>query len=157
MDKFRNWILNFMQGRYGFDEYARALNIRIIILLIASIVLGLLGSLLFNVFHQQTAGYVLSLVSNFVNWIALLLLIYSFYRVLSRKHDKRRAENARFLERQAKRRGKKTESKKDISRDNANYRYLTCSFCGQNMRVPRGKGKIAVKCPACGEKTIFNS
>ena len=27
----------------------------------------------------------------------------------------------------------------------------------QQMRVPAGKGKIAVKCPSCGEKTIVSS
>lgn len=37
------------------------------------------------------------------------------------------------------------------------YKYLSCSFCGQQMRVPAGKGKIAVKCPSCGEKTIVQS
>ena len=46
---------------------------------------------------------------------------------------------------------------KDKTNADAGYKYLSCSFCGQQMRVPAGKGKIAVKCPSCGEKTIVQS
>ena len=131
-----NWKMErFMRGRYGHDSLNAALCVLALLLI-----------------------FIAAFVP--VRWLSLsafLPLGWAMFRMYSKNLSKRRAENARFLERQAKRRGKKSESKKDISRDSANYRYLTCSFCGQNMRVPRGKGKIAVKCPACGEKTIFNS
>ena len=32
------------------------------------------------------------------------------------------------------------------------HRYFTCPRCHQTVRVPRGKGKIAITCPKCKEK-----
>ena len=30
------------------------------------------------------------------------------------------------------------------------HRYFKCPSCGQQMRVPRGKGRITVHCRSCG-------
>lgn len=32
------------------------------------------------------------------------------------------------------------------------HKYFFCPKCGQSVRVPKGAGKIRVKCPKCGEK-----
>ena len=32
------------------------------------------------------------------------------------------------------------------------HRYFSCPKCGQQVRVPKGAGKIRVTCPKCGEK-----
>lgn len=173
------WLLHFMQGRYGFDELGRHLGMLTIGVLIASVVVGVLGTLVFDITPWVRLGALLNLVSVVLNWGWIALTVWMFYRVLSRKIDRRRAENERFLERQRKHREKRggrgsrqqsgthgprdwarsrSRSKgDDISRGEAGYTYLTCPFCGQKMRVPQGKGKIAVKCPSCGEKTIVNS
>ena len=152
MEKLRSWFSNFMQGRYGFDELGRAMGIATIVLIIVSIVVGVVASLLYNLAHLYTIGAVLNAFSGVANWAAIIVLVLSFFRMFSRNHEKRRAENARFLGRKSAR-----QSKRDLARDKKKYEYLTCQFCGQKMRVPKGKGKIAVKCPACGEKTICNS
>ena len=34
------------------------------------------------------------------------------------------------------------------------HRYYTCPRCRQPVRVPRGKGKIAITCPKCKEKFV---
>lgn len=173
------WLLNFMRGRYGFDELGRHIGIQTIGVLIASVVAGVLSTLVFDVTRWVQLGAILGLLGTLLNWAWIALTIWMFYRVLSRKIDKRRAENERFLERQRKRQEKRAgrggsaskgrdakggrswrkakAGKGDISREQAGYTYLTCPFCGQKMRVPQGKGKIAVKCPSCGEKTIANS
>ena len=36
-------------------------------------------------------------------------------------------------------------------------RYYRCPNCKQTVRVPRGRGKICIKCPKCGEKFIRKS
>ena len=38
MGKFQTWLVNFMQGRYGFDELNRRLTTVVIVVLLASIV-----------------------------------------------------------------------------------------------------------------------
>lgn len=34
------------------------------------------------------------------------------------------------------------------------YKIFQCKSCGRKIRVPRGKGKIEVTCPICGNKKI---
>ena len=34
------------------------------------------------------------------------------------------------------------------------YKIFQCKSCGRKIRVPRGKGKIEVTCPVCGNKKI---
>ena len=165
MDRFKNWLVNFMSGRYGFDELGQSMSVWVIVLIIVSIVLSLLTGLFYNLLHIQPVAVLLAILSKVANWAGLIVLVIMAWRMLSRKHDKRRAENGRYLARKSKAAGKsksrrkwgKRSKSKDISQDTADFLYLDCPFCGQKMRVPRGKGKIAVKCPSCGERTIANS
>lgn len=69
------------------------------------------------------------------------LMFWAIFRMLSRNIYKRYQENRkylRFLER---------------IRDRE-HRYFDCPRCRQPVRVPRGKGKIAITCPKCKEKFI---
>ena len=34
------------------------------------------------------------------------------------------------------------------------HRYYDCPRCRQQVRVPRGKGKISITCPKCKEKFV---
>ena len=69
------------------------------------------------------------------------LMIWAIFRCLSRNTYKRYQENRRFL--------RLWDRLKD--RD---HRYYDCPRCRQVVRVPRGKGKIAITCPKCKEKFI---
>lgn len=151
MEKFKEWIINFMQGRYGFDELGRSMSVWVIVLIIASIVLSLVSALFYNLIKITSVAVVMSVLSNLANWIGIILLVIMCVRMLSRNHEKRRSENQRYL---SKRSGKQTAK---AQRKDKDHKYLDCPFCGQKMRVPVGKGKIAVKCPKCGEKTISNT
>ena len=122
----RQALSRFMSGRYGMDQ----LNTFLMVLYI----------LLYFVFL-------------FVRWfpldlLAMVLLIITLIRMLSRKHDRRRAENARILQiiRPVTRKFKNIRTRvKDRE-----HRYFKCPGCGQQMRVPRGKGRITVHCRSCG-------
>ena len=70
-----------------------------------------------------------------------VLLILSLLRCFSRNTYKRYNENRKFL--------LLIDRIKD--RD---HRYYTCPKCRQTVRVPKGKGKIAITCPKCREKFI---
>ena len=34
------------------------------------------------------------------------------------------------------------------------HRYYACPKCRQTVRVPRGRGKINIRCPKCGEQFV---
>ncbi len=73
--------------------------------------------------------------------IAYGLMIWAICRCLSRNTYKRYQENRRFL------------LFLDRFKDRE-HRYFVCPKCKQTVRVPRGKGKIAISCPKCREKFI---
>ena len=79
-----------------------------------------------------------------VSWISLLSYIpmgIVLFRMLSRNKYQRNRENRRFLQ------------ILDRIKDRRN-RYFRCPKCRQMVRVPRGKGKVAITCPRCGERFI---
>ena len=124
MSKFRGWLQRFMMGRYGTDK----LNIAIL-------VAGLVAS-------------VASAIIRFFPLLRLLLLLVSYglvgwalFRALSRNTYKRYQENRKYL--MLRQRWQDRE-----------HRYFDCPRCRQQVRVPRGKGKIAISCPKCREKFI---
>ena len=73
--------------------------------------------------------------------ISYVLMIWAIFRMLSRNTYRRYQENRRFLQ------------IVDGIRDRE-HRYYNCPTCRQRVRVPRGKGKIAITCPKCREKFI---
>ena len=115
-----------MYGRYGNDQLS-------FFLLLLYVLLILLAGLP----HMA-----------FLSWIALAVLVWDLYRMFSRRFDRRRAENARFLA-LAGPAIRWFKMRRTIHRDK-DHRYFKCPSCGQYLRVPRGKGKITVSCRNCG-------
>ncbi len=83
-----------------------------------------------------------------VLWLNRLLLVLSYacmgfaiFRSLSRNTARRYRENRRYLNL--------------IGRvKDREHRYFRCPKCRQNVRVPKGKGKISITCPRCHEKFV---
>lgn len=121
-----NWLRRFMYGRYGGDQLSWFLLAVYVLLVVLS-----------GLPHLE-----------FLSWLALAVLFWSFYRIFSRQYAKRRAENARFLT-LAGPAIRWCKMRRTISRDKE-HRYFKCPNCGQYLRVPRGKGKITVNCRNCG-------
>lgn len=65
----------------------------------------------------------------------------AMFRTFSRNTYKRYRENRWYLG--------MVERLKDRE-----HRYYSCPKCRQSVRVPKGKGKIAITCPRCREKFI---
>ena len=95
-------------------------------------------------------GLIMTVVSMFVRirlvvlvttLLSYVFLILALIRCFSRNTYKRYNENRRFL--------LLVDRLKD-----RNNRYYSCPKCRQTVRVPRGKGKIAITCPKCREKFI---
>ena len=81
-------------------------------------------------------------------WAGFLLLTLTFFRLLSRNIDRRREENAKFM-RAARPILSWIRLRRNIHRDKEHV-YFKCPSCGQQLRVPRGRGKITVTCRSCG-------
>lgn len=125
-----NWLKKFMAGRYGVDQLSWTL-------LGISIFISILSSIL----HSQV--------------LAILYIIplgTVLYRMFSKDIAKRYQENAKFLNKwnSIKR---KVNNKIQHIKSLKHYKYYKCSNCKQTLRVPRGKGKIAITCPKC--KTVM--
>ena len=69
------------------------------------------------------------------------LMIWAIFRSFSRNTYKRYQENRKYL------------MFLDRIKDR-DHRYFDCPRCRQPVRVPRGKGKIAITYPKCKEKFI---
>lgn len=121
-----NMLRRLMYGRYGSDQLS-------FFLLAVYLVLSLLSAL-------PHLGL--------LNWAALAVLLWDVYRMFSRRIDRRRAENAKFLA-LAGPAIRRIKMSRTIRRDKE-HRYFKCPNCGQYLRVPRGKGKITVNCRNCG-------
>ena len=88
--------------------------------------------------------------------IAMGCLIYSYFRIMSRNISKRYYENQQYMSATA---GIRSKIKIMIARFNQRkvYKYFTCPECKQKVRVPRGRGKIAITCPKCRTEFIKRS
>ena len=94
------------------------------------------------------ASVALSIIGAVTPWLKLVfvvisygLMIWAIYRMFSRKTYKRYQENRKFLQLFERIRDKE-------------HRYFDCPRCRQQVRVPKGKGKISITCPKCREKFI---
>ncbi|MDU1663864.1 MAG: hypothetical protein E6852_06170 [Peptoniphilus harei] len=124
----------FMIGRYGQDELGKfILSLALILLII-------------NLFVKTAA----------LSAAALVLIIYSYYRIFSRDVRARYAENKKFLTSLDPLRRKFFSSKNKYDNRKV-YKYIKCPKCKFEMKVPKNKGKIRVTCKKCGEKFIVKS
>ena len=76
--------------------------------------------------------------------LSYILMGWAIFRMLSRNTYKRYQENRKYL--------RFLERVKDRE-----HKYFDCPRCRQPVRVPRGKGKISITCPKCGEKFVKKS
>ena len=127
-------LARFMAGRYGVDYLGRF-----------TIIAGLIALLL--------AGWTRSSLFNLLAWI---LIIYSYYRMFSRNVYKRTQENQWYLNKTYKIRCFFARQK-NMMVQRKNYHIYKCPTCKQKIRIPRGKGKIEIRCPNCSATFIKKS
>ena len=129
MQKIREGLARFMEGRHGTDH------------------LGM---------FTLIAGLILSLVASFaripvLSFLGLALYIITIFRMMSRNHEARMKENQKYLSltgdiptkcRQA---IKRLKYRKD-------YKYFKCPNCRVLLRLKRGCGEKEITCVRCGHK-----
>ena len=123
-------LRQFMYGRYGSDQ----LNMAILVL---AVLVSLINSIL-TMALGNSAVYG-GIIAPVLSLCVCGLLAYSFFRMFSRNIYKRQRENKKFTQLWMR------------LKDRHN-RYFHCPNCRQTVRVPRGRGKICIRCPKCGEK-----
>ena len=94
--------------------------------------------LLFGLLSIILPGAIIKLILMIISYG---VMIWAISRMMSRKTYKRYLENRKFLQ--------WIERMKDRE-----HRYYDCPRCRQQVRVPRGKGKISISCPKCKEKFV---
>lgn len=129
-----NGFRNFMTGRYGIDQ-----------LTIALLVVGMVLTFTGDVFDSYT-----------LTMISYVVFLASIYRTLSRNILARQKENNKYLQYFNPARAW-LKGKYNILKSSKDYKYFKCPNCKQELRAPRGKGKIAVTCQKCHTKFIQKS
>ena len=125
--RLKESLNRFMQGRHGADH------------------LGMFTLL---------SGLVLSLIGSFtrlgiLNLLGFALYIWTLFRMFSRNHEKRMAENRKYIEISS---GWKTRISQFMKRlkNRRDYKYFKCPNCKVLLRLKRGCGEKEITCVRCG-------
>jgi len=125
--KMQQWMI----GRYGTDELSKFLSCVGLALLIISL------------FKPVRIIYILA-------WI---IIFYSYFRCFSKNIIKRSRERDVYM-----RYAGKIKSwffvRKRMWKERSTHRYFRCPECKTMIRVPKGKGKIAITCTKCRHEII---
>ncbi len=122
--------MKFMQGRYGADHLSNFLMVFAMLLMIIGMITR--NSIAILIFFG----------------VAILILGFSYYRIFSKNHYKRYAENEKYLSIHNSVKGFLGGNVKK-AKDRKKNHIFKCPGCGVKIRVPRGKGKIMITCPRC--------
>jgi len=129
LNKIRYKLSQIMQGRYGVDNLSRFLSMVLLVYLVVT---------MFLPFRRSSV-------------LSLILLFVIYFRTFSRNIPKRYEENRKFLQL----RNRVISFFKNFRSDFAQrreYHIYKCPQCSQKIRIPRGKGRIMVRCPRCGDE-----
>ncbi len=125
----RERFYRFMQGRYGANGADELYRFQ----LIAAVVL-----LVVNLFVKN----------NLLAILEYALLIWALFRLFSRNYQARYRENQKFLDMTSGIRYRFDQSRR-LHEERKYHRIYKCPKCGQKIRIPKGKGRIMVRCPKC--------
>ena len=130
----REKLARFTVGRNGVDDLARFESWFVLVVLILSI------------FTR----------SGLLDLIAIAFIVHMYFRVFSRNVSKRYEENQKFLNFRYDWTVKWNRKKKHFEQRKM-YKFYKCPMCRQEVRVPRGHGKICITSPKCREEFIRRS
>ena len=141
MKKLLVWLQNIMQQANPIDQLSR-------FLLQAGAVIGIIGILLRH---------------NLILWLGFGLIIWMYVRTFSRDKAKFYKQNQQYLAQKARVTGffnlnkQKIDKKKKRAEQKKTHRFYNCPECKQQVRIPKGRGKVTITCPSCGTKFVKKS
>ena len=126
-------LIRFMIGRYGMDQFSR-------FLMWATLVIMVIGTFTHPI----------------VYCVGFAGMIYMYFRIFSKNWTKRSAENQWYLRKSY---AVRTwfDKKKKLWKLKKTHKIFKCPTCKQKIKVPKGKGKIEIKCTKCDTKFIKRS
>ena len=133
-NNWKNKLMQFMQGRYGADQMGQMLSAVSMVFLIISL------------FSRNQAWFLLAVIG----------IVYNYFRMFSKNISKRYAENQKYLTMTAGIRRKLASWKSQLAQRKI-YHIYRCPGCKQKIRVPRGRGKIEIRCPKCNTRFVKKS
>ena len=135
----REKFARFMMGRNGMDDLANF-----------EVKLSWVPLILMLIFNKVT---IVATIFNVLFWV---LIVHTYFRIFSKNLSKRYEENQKFLNWRYNQVVKMNKLKKR-SAQRKDYRFYKCPMCKQEVRVPKGHGKIEITCPKCREKFVRRS
>lgn len=137
---FKEKVAGFLAGRYGGDGLNTVLSVFSLISFITAVIV--------RAASKSTAGLVISIV---LYAVAVGAIAFTVFRSFSRNLTARRAEYEWFRSHIISPFSRKKNEMKTRSAQSKTHRFFKCPKCRQTVRVPKGKGKIRITCPKCGE------
>ena len=149
-----NYRKPFFSGRNGADELSVTLVVISVIVFLAA-----------PIFDEKYIQGIFLLLGG-------ILFVLGILRSLSTNIGKRRHENQVFLDlfrsetkEEKERRKKEAEEKREREKlrkerrkeEEKTHAFFRCPQCGKELRVPKGKGKIKIRCPNCSHEFIRKS
>ena len=149
-----NYRKPFFSGRNGADELSVTLVVISVIVFLAA-----------PIFDEKYIQGIFLLLGG-------ILFVLGILRSLSTNIGKRRHENQVFLDlfrsetKEEKERRKREEEenrereklrKERRKEEEKTHAFFRCPQCGKELRVPKGKGKIKIRCPNCSHEFIRKS
>ena len=149
-----NYRKPFFSGRNGADELSVTLVVISVIVFLAA-----------PIFDEKYIQGIFLLLGG-------ILFVLGILRSLSTNIGKRRHENQVFLDlihsetkEEKERRKREEEEKREREKlrkerrkeEEKTHAFFRCPQCGKELRVPKGKGKIKIRCPNCSHEFIRKS
>ena len=149
-----NYRKPFFSGRNGADELSVTLVVISVIVFLAA-----------PIFDEKYIQGIFLLLGG-------ILFVLGILRSLSTNIGKRRHENQVFQDlfrsetkEEKERRKREAEEKREREKlrkerrkeEEKTHAFFRCPQCGKELRVPKGKGKIKIRCPNCSHEFIRKS
>ena len=149
-----NYRKPFFSGRNGADELSVTLVVISVIVVLAA-----------PIFDEKYIQGIFLLLGG-------ILFVLGILRSFSTNIGKRRHENQVFLDlfrsetkEEKERRKREEEEKREREKlrkerrkeEEKTHAFFRCPQCGKELRVPKGKGKIKIRCPNCSHEFIRKS
>ena len=149
-----NYRKPFFSGRNGADELSVTFVVLSVVLFLAA-----------PIFDEKYIQGIFLLLGG-------ILFVLGILRSLSTNIGKRRHENQVFLDlfrtetkEEKERRKREEEEKREREKlrkerrkeEEKTHAFFRCPQCGKELRVPKGKGKIKIRCPNCSHEFIRKS